>query len=62
MSTTISAGLVLLVLLALGSQFVRWYLGINRIVAVLESIDDSLMCLPAVRAARGLDRVNRRAS
>lgn len=29
-----------------------WYFGISRMVRALESIDESMKCLPAVREAR----------
>ncbi|MGH7748327.1 MAG: hypothetical protein ACREQ5_26765 [Candidatus Dormibacteria bacterium] len=51
----VSAAIVLLLILiafvAAGRAWVWWYFGISRMVRALESIDESLRELPAVRRA-----------
>lgn len=55
-------GLQILVLLLL-RPLVLWYLGISRAVKALESIDESLSYLPAVRVERTRrNRIPRRAA
>lgn len=38
------------ILILVGRQFLLWYLKINQVLEVMRSIDQSLKCLPAVRA------------
>jgi|GEM_PF-3619977 hypothetical protein len=49
----IGAVVVLLLTLELGREVVLWYWRVNDIVRLLESIDASLKCLPAVEQRRG---------
>ncbi len=45
----ISGAVAFTVFLFLGRAFIRWYLGLTRIEALLRDVAVSLRCLPAVR-------------